>query len=205
MIKNIFFDFGGVLFDLLTDRAIERFGQIGLPDASQRLDKYQQRGIFAELETGAIPMETFQEKLEDLCGKKLNLNDIVWAWMGYVGNVDERKMRYMLQLKERGYHIFLLSNINPYIMKWAHSEDFCSLHLPIDAFVEKMYLSYEVGVLKPERRFFEHVLNDTHVVPQETIFVDDGPKNIVIAQSLGLQTLCPENNKYWVDDLEAML
>ncbi len=51
MIRNIAFDFGGVLFDLSWEGAVERFRGIGLADAEQRLDRYHQRGIFEELES----------------------------------------------------------------------------------------------------------------------------------------------------------
>ena len=58
MIKNIAFDFGGVIFDLDYDGAIETFKSIGLADADQRLDRYHQRGFFEDLESGRITPET---------------------------------------------------------------------------------------------------------------------------------------------------
>ena len=204
-ITTIIFDFGGVLFDLETDRAIARFADLGLPDADQRLDKYQQRGIFAELETGRITMSEFQVKLEALCGKPLCHSDIQYAWMGYVGKVDPRKLECILQLRRRGYRIVLLSNINPYIMPWAHSTDFSVLGRPIDDYVDAMYLSYEVGALKSDPAFFDHLLRTEGVDPSECVFVDDGPRNIAYGQQIGMATLMPLNNELWVDALLELL
>ena len=40
---------------------------------------------------------------------------------------------------------------------------------------------------------------------EETIFVDDGPRNVEVAADMGMQTLCPKNNEDWTDALEAVL
>ena len=49
MIKNIVFDFGGVIVDIDRDKAVQAFIKLGLTDADSRLDKYHQTGIFQEL------------------------------------------------------------------------------------------------------------------------------------------------------------
>ena len=55
MIKNIVFDFGGVIVDI--DRE-EMFRHLSnwLMDADSRLDKYHQTGIFQELEEGKLAL-----------------------------------------------------------------------------------------------------------------------------------------------------
>lgn len=40
MIKNIVFDFGGVIVDIDRDKAVQAFIKLGLADADTRLDKY---------------------------------------------------------------------------------------------------------------------------------------------------------------------
>ena len=45
MIKNIVFDFGGVIVDIDRDKAVQAFIKLGLTDADSRLDKYHQTGI----------------------------------------------------------------------------------------------------------------------------------------------------------------
>ena len=50
MIRNIIFDFGGVIAPIDRDRAVQAFIRLGLKDADSRLDKYHQTGIFQQLE-----------------------------------------------------------------------------------------------------------------------------------------------------------
>lgn len=61
MIKNIVFDFGGVIVDIDRDKAVQAFIKLGLADADTRLDKYHQTGIFQELEEGKLSADEFRE------------------------------------------------------------------------------------------------------------------------------------------------
>ena len=68
MIKNIIFDFGGVVICLDQSQAIRRFEALGLEDAATRLDPYTQQGIFGELEEGKITADEFMTELGKLVG-----------------------------------------------------------------------------------------------------------------------------------------
>ncbi len=54
MIRNIIFDFGGVIAPIDRDHAVQAFIRLGLKDADSRLDKYHQTGIFQQLEEGTL-------------------------------------------------------------------------------------------------------------------------------------------------------
>lgn len=66
MIKNIVFDFGGVIVDIDRDKAVQAFIKLGLADADTRLDKYHQTGIFQELEEGKLSADEFRRLLGDV-------------------------------------------------------------------------------------------------------------------------------------------
>lgn len=206
MIKNIAFDFGGVIFDLDYEGAIAAFQEMGLPDADQRLDRYHQRGIFEDLESGRIAAEDFIQALQPLCTKPLTMDAVRTAWLGYVGApVDEQKLAYIDQLRRRGYRTFLLSNTNPFVQSWAESDAFSASGRPLGSYLEKCYTSYEVGIMKPDAGIFLHMLSDAGLRPEETLFLDDSPANIAAAEALGIQTLLVEKNGDWRDDVEKLL
>lgn len=75
-IRNIVFDLGGVLIDLDHHQAISRFEEIGVKDAKQLLDPYEQKGFFLEVENGKIDVDTFCRKLREHTGKQLSYDEI---------------------------------------------------------------------------------------------------------------------------------
>ena len=54
MIKNIIFDFGGVIVHLDPPEAVRRFESLGITDARRQLDIFGQTGIFGDVEKGLI-------------------------------------------------------------------------------------------------------------------------------------------------------
>lgn len=203
-IRNIAFDLGGVVVALSYEQAVKRFEELGLKDARQRLDAFEQRGIFGDLESGRITAEDFRRELSVLIGRELTMEECGTAWQGYVDHVPERNLKALLSLRARGYKVCLLSNTNPFIMQWA-SNDFDGEGHPISDFFDALYLSYECQVMKPRREIFEMMLRGQESLPEETLFVDDGPRNVKTASVMGMHTLCPVNNEDWIPALEGFL
>ena len=204
MIKNIAFDLGGVVLALSYEQAVKRFEEIGLKDARQQLDAFEQRGIFGDLESGRITAEDFRRELSKMVGRLLTMNECYQAWHGYVDHVPKRNLEELLNLRERGYRVCLLSNTNPYMMQWA-GNDFDGEGHPISYYFDALYLSYECKAMKPRREIFEMMLQGQQSTPEETLFVDDGPRNVEMAATMGMHTLCPQNNEDWTEALEALL
>ena len=200
-ITNIAFDLGGVVLALSLDGAIREFERIGLHDARQRLDAFQQRGIFADLESGRINAETFRQELSRMIGRELTTTDCYNAWHGYVDHVPQRNLDMLRLLRNQGYKVCLLSNTNPFMMMWAGA-DFDGQGHPIGHFFDNMYLSYECGIMKPAPEIFQMMLRGQQALAEETLFVDDSPANCEAAARLGIHTLCPHNNEDWTSMLQ---
>ncbi len=196
-IKQIAFDLGGVVVALSFESAVRRFERLGLSDARQRLDSFVQKGIFADLECGRITSEEFRAEMCRLTGREVSSQECFEAWMGYVASVPRRNLEAILRLRANGYGVCLLSNTNPFIMQWADSPAFDGMGHPIGYYFDRLYLSYECGVMKPSPKIFQIMLEGQSAKAEETLFVDDGTPNIQAAQTLGLHTLCPKDNEDW--------
>ncbi len=48
------------------------------------------------------------------------------------------------------------------------------------------FTSYEMGLLKPDKEIFKELIGHLNAAPEEIIFIDDKPKNIKAAQSIGI-------------------
>ena len=62
-----------------------------------------------------------------------------------------------------------------------------------------------VGTYKPAPEIFDFMIKDSHVIPSETLFVDDGSSNIHIGKELGFETFQPENGADWRQELTVIL
>ena len=199
MIKNIVFDLGGVIITLGQDQAIKRFEALGLHDAKERLDAYTQSGIFGDLERGDIDAETFRQELGKLVGHEVTYEQCRYAWLGYCRELPQRNLDALRQLRSEGYRLILLSNTNPYMMSFILSPEFDGQGGSLDTYLDALYLSYKMKVMKPDELFFRRVLMEEQTLPSECLFVDDGPRNVAVASQIGINTFCPKNGEDWTN------
>lgn len=203
-IKNIVFDFGGVIVNFSREAAVKKFEEIGVANANDLLDAYHQKGAFLQVEDGTINAEEFRIILSELAGKELTYEQVKEGWLGFMLDVPQYRLEYLLELRKK-YKLYILSNTNPYVMSWARSNDFTIAGRPLDDYFDKIYTSYELKAVKPGKTIFELMIKDADMLPGETLFVDDGPANIKMAKELGMMTFQPINGEDWRDDLTALL
>ena len=146
-IKAVIFDLGGVIITLDQSQAIQRFKDLGLADAEQRLDPYQQSGIFGDLEEGKITAEDFRRELSKLVGYEVTMDQCEYAWQGYAKALPKRNLDALKRLREEGYRVLLLSNTNPCMMAWAESDQFDGHGHPVSHYFDACYLSYQMKMM----------------------------------------------------------
>lgn len=205
VIKNIVFDFGGVIMTIDHAEALRRFKALGLDNAEHYLDPYTQSGIFGDLEEGKIKAEDFRRELSKLIGRDLTFDECKYAWLGYRKEVPQRNLDMLKELRAKGYRLILLSNTNPFMMSWAMSNEFDGNGLSLSDYFDALYMSFRLGVMKPNSEFFKQVISNEKINPAESLFVDDGPRNVKAASELGFSTFSPKNGSDWTGELRSLL
>ena len=204
-ITTVLFDLGGVILTLDQSQAIERFKALGVEDAEKRLDPYEQSGIFGDLEEGKITAEDFRRELSKIIGREATISECEYAWQGYAKELPQRNLDTLQRLREKGYRVLLLSNTNPFMMAWAESEKFDGKGHPLSYYFDACYLSYKMKMMKPSEMVFREVLRREKTFASNVLFVDDGPRNVMVASQLGMRTLCPKNGEDWTEKIFDLL
>lgn len=196
-IKNIIFDFGGVLSVLDINISRRRFIELGVTNIDDYLDITAQKGFFGQLEDGSLSADEFCRRLSELTHRKLTLEQCAHAWRGFIVDIPKRGLVGLRQLRAQGYHLSLLSNTNPFVGSLMHDANFDGEQHPLTSYFDATYLSYEQHLMKPDLRFFKRVLDEQHYAPAQTLLVDDSPVNCAAAQQLGVNTYQPANGENW--------
>ncbi len=204
MIKNLVFDLGGVFLHLDRDESVRRFKQLGISNIEELLDPYLQRGCFLGIEDGSLDEEAFALELEKIAGHPLSQEEIADAYLGFIKEVQSYKFDYIDGLADR-FPIYILSNTNPYILAFTESEDFLPNGRKLSSYCKRKFASCEMGLVKPSREIFEAMIQEAQLKPEETLFIDDGEKNIETAKALGFQTYLAKNGEDWREDIEQLI
>ena len=200
-IKNIVFDFGGVLIDINYQSTINAFKDLGIVDFEALYSQAEQQDIFNKFETGKISSQYFINQLLDKIGKGFSPNVVVKAWNEMLGAIHQDNILAVEKLKSFGYKIFLLSNTNDIHIEVAFNRwDKLPLTPPHELF-NNIFLSQELGMRKPDDEIFQFVLDEISAKPEEVLFIDDSMQHIETAQKMGFQTHLLEN----IDSLSTFL
>ncbi|MBC7884983.1 MAG: HAD family phosphatase [Saprospiraceae bacterium] len=189
-IKNIIFDFGGVLLDIdiqLTHQALNSLFHMSYD--TNRLSKELQ-DIFHKFETGHIDSQTFLRSLQVMATQNIPTDhEIIKVWNSMLIGWNPATFDFLLKLR-RHYKIYLLSNINELHLDWIH-EDLRHKHHIIDfetRFFDKTYYSHIIGMRKPDHTVFCFVNDDANLIPEETLYIDDSIDNVKGGESVGWQS-----------------
>lgn len=174
-ITNVVFDFGGVVAPADLSIVINKFKALGLEDIEKYLNMVRQQGFFGDFETGLIDKEEFRIRVGKEVGREVSMDECRDAYMGFFSTVPERNLELFRKLRAEGYRLSLLSNTNPFIVEWALSKEFDGHGHSLDEYLDSMYLSYELKVMKPDERIYRLMLESEKVAPSQVLFIDDGP------------------------------
>jgi putative hydrolase of the HAD superfamily len=189
-IKNIIFDFGGVICDLDIHRTVEKFKEFGLPKAGFSGAPEEQDRRFELLvstyETGHITSQQFRDVIRNHYQAPPTDAAIDDAWNALLVGIPEPRIR-LLESIRNVYRIFLLSNSNE-IHFLKYREDFQQQYgyRDFDALFENIYFSYRLHLKKPDLAIFTWVLKENKLDPTETLFIDDTLMHVEAARELGI-------------------
>lgn len=92
-IKNIIFDFGGVLVNLDKHRCIEAFDKIGAHEIVRYVDECRQEDLFHDLEVGNTGVEEFCNEVRRICtGCNADDADICEAWNALLTGIPRQRL-----------------------------------------------------------------------------------------------------------------
>jgi epoxide hydrolase-like predicted phosphatase len=187
-IKNIIFDWGGVITDLDFEESNKAFKKYGLNNFIEQYNLQVQKDIYLKLETGIIEPGEFRSELRRLIPDPISDDELDQCWSALLCDIPEDRWNLLKQVK-KNYKTFLLSNTNKIHVKSYFRRIFEKYgkdgytHL-----FEKTYFSYNLKMRKPDIEIFQHVLRDSNLKPEETLLIDDYHENIRTAAKLGIIT-----------------
>ena len=186
-IKNIIFDWGGVLIDLDFEGCSKAFLKLGVGNLQELLTSAEENNLFKNYELGTISTEQFRNEIRILAKSDLTDDEIDAVWLSMVKSIPEEKLKLLANLRKQ-YNIYLLSNTNELHWERVSQKAFHYGELERDDFFKKVFLSHEMHQAKPNPEIFRTALTEAGLNADETLFIDDSETNCQAAASVGIHT-----------------
>jgi glucose-1-phosphatase len=198
MIKNIIFDLGNVLISF---RPSEYFDKNNYPEnikATILSDIFGSKE-WLQLDNGDI---TVSEAINAIALKSsLNKEEIA-----HIFNLRtdlmfplDPNVKMLPGLKKRGFRLYYLSNFPLDIFDEIKSGYY------FFKYFDGGLISAEVKSSKPDMRFYEILIKNFSLVPEECLFIDDNEKNVDTAKLIGMKGIATYGSLEIENEIEKIL
>jgi len=187
-IDTIIFDLGGVLYDIDVNITAQEFKKMGVKDMQALHLAFSEGHIYEGMDSGACNPAEFRTNVREVTGLDLTDQQIDHAWNSLLVGFPEHRVKLLLGLKKH-YSILLLSNTNAIHYDYYSHKFLLDYGFGFNSLFDKAYLSYKLGMRKPGQAIYKHVIEDSELVPEKSVFIDDLSENTEAAKSAGLRAI----------------
>lgn len=198
MIRNIIFDFGGVLVDWNPHYLFD--GYFGDADQATWFLDHICTNEWNRQFDGGKPFAEGIAELKELFPEWTREIGVYWTeWERMMGEAIPGMYEVVADLKAAGYGVYGLTN-------WS-AETFYRIekNYPVFALLDGKIVSGDVKLLKPDAAIFQCLLDRYGLKAEESVFIDDTPSNVEGARKAGLSALPFTGAAQLRDDLHRLL
>jgi putative hydrolase of the HAD superfamily len=179
-VDAIFSDMGDVLVRIVPDRFFTRLAE-HVPDLDREafIKRVLARDVYMDFARGLIDARGFCLEVGRILGVEWSFETFRDVWIDMMDDIPGMERDFARALAHVPVHV--LSNTDP-----VHVEHIRE-RFPWIREASGWILSCEVGLLKPDPRFYTVALERTGLDPGRVVFIDDRAENVEAAARLGLE------------------
>jgi len=166
----VIFDLGKVLLDFDYRQAAGRIAERSKLTPEQVMNTVAASPLLLRYETGLLDSRSFFDAICEATGFCGTYAEFAPAF-GNIFEPIQPMVNFQLSLKQAGIPTYIFSNTNDLAVAYIRQ------HFPFFNGFTGYFLSYELGVMKPEAAIYEIVEQITGRKGQDLLYIDDRPEN----------------------------
>lgn len=181
-IKVVLFDLGRVLVDFDHLRSAQRIAAFCSKTPGEIYNLFFESSATVAFEAGKISPDDFFLQVKQVLDLKLSYVSFEPIWNDiFFLSAKNRSVFGLVNNLRASYKTAMLSNIN--ILHY----EYLKKNFPVFGIFDKVFLSFQLGLIKPDKEIYNLVIRDLKVSPQEIFYTDDRAELVESAKSLGIR------------------
>ncbi len=197
-IRAVIVDFGGVLVLTQDTSGRQRWEhRLGLGEG-ELAEAVFNTPISLQASLGKLPEQAIWQHLAE----RFNLNPAQVDelehdfWSG--DRLNEQLVEFIKALRP-WYRTAILSNA------WSGARGIFTQEYRLDRVFDELFISAELGLVKPDPRIYRLVTERLDVRPEECVFLDDFKENVAAAEQAGMKAILFRSTQQAIADMTALL
>lgn len=182
-IEALLFDMGGVVIEIDFGLAIRGWATHSRLPIEEVRERFSMDAAYERHERGEIDASEYFDHLRVQLELDASDEEIAASWNAiFVGEISESVRD--LEIAKRKLPCYLFTNSNS-----AHHVAWLAIFPDLIATFDRVFVSSEMGLRKPERPAFDAIAESIGVPLSAVLFFDDTLENVEGARAAGLQTV----------------
>lgn len=182
-IEALLFDLGGVVIDVDFDRVFRHWASMSSLSFDEIRSAFCFDPAYERHERGEICASEYFATLRSSLDLNGSDDDIACGWNAIFGAPIEESLAAVAEARKT-LSCYAFTNTNP-----THQIAWSSLYPAVLAAFDRIFVSSELGLRKPERAAFEAVADAIGARPDRILFFDDNLENVEGAIAAGLHAV----------------
>jgi FMN phosphatase YigB (HAD superfamily) len=194
----LLFDLGRVVLDIDFSRATATWAGHAGCAPTDILSRFVRDEAYRRHETGQISDADYFATLRASLGIDISDDHFLEGWNAiFTGEMPD--IATLLARAARHLPLYAFSNTNG-----AHVAHFSVVYAPLLGHFRQVYLSSTIGLRKPDKAAYDHVVNAIGVEASRILFFDDSAENVEGARASGLQAVHVTSSRDVADALAGL-
>lgn len=195
-IELVLFDLGNVLIDFDFSISAKRIGNFCNKGPKEIFELFFDSKIVSLFEAGKISPIDFFAKVKEMLGLSLSYEAFVPIWNEiFFLSAKNRAVYSLINKISQNYKTAMISNIN--ILHY----EYLKKHFPVFNVFHNIFLSYELGLVKPDPAIYQQALQSLGVEPVAVFYTDDRQELVESARNLKVKAFVFSGARQLEDDL----
>lgn len=178
------FDLGNVIVDIDFSRVLGVWSDYTRVPLANLQKNFVMGDVFHQHERGEISDEDFAKVVCQELSLPLSYPQFAAGWQAVFVGLRPNVIDIMHKLRAQGHRVVVLSNTNR-----LHTTFWPNEYPEIYAAADRIWLSQEMGMRKPEAAIYRKVLEEEGFSASDTVFFDDNAENIQGAEACGITSI----------------
>lgn len=182
-IRALLFDLGGVLIEIDFNRAFAHWQTLSPLSLETIRDRFSFDTAYEQHERGEISADTYFAHLARQLELQPDHQAIARGWNAiFTGQISETLA--LVRTARAHLPCYAFSNSNT-----VHHAAWSGQYPEVVQAFDRVFVSSDIGLRKPERRAFEHIAQAVGLPTESLLFFDDLADNVAGARAAGLQAV----------------
>lgn len=177
--KYFLFDIGNVLANFNFQHLLQAYADHSGRPVGPQTD--EDESMYVQVEKGLLSEAEYVAYLNQRKGLNWTVDHLHLVWQD-IFSINERGRALFEKAASNGEAVYTLSNIADYHIR-ALENNWNGFFEPATG----LFMSYKIGVRKPDPRIYQFVLNELGTTGDQCFFIDDLQENVEAARHAGIQ------------------